>query len=88
MGFQWLAHEAAARHDFLFEFVPKFHKLDESLRRSSRTRVNPAWHWCFSEESWVGFIASLANSTHKVALQRRTIERWLVNMYSEWHAIR
>jgi hypothetical protein len=88
MGFQWLAHEAAARHDFLFDFVPKFHKLDESLRRSSRTRVNPAWHWCFSEESWVGFIARLANSTHKVALQRRTIERWLVNMYSEWHAIR
>ena len=84
MGYQWLAHEAAAREEYLFEFVPKFHKLDESLRRSSRTRVNPAWHWCFSEESWVGFIARLANSTHKVSLQRRTALRWLLHMYGEW----
>ena len=58
--------------------IPKFHKLDESLRESIRSRLNAASHWTFKDESWLQYTGKLCWSAHVKTLQFRGIQRWLL----------
>ena len=83
LGFQWLAVKSQEQGKYLFRYCPKFHKLDEQLRRAERTKLNPSFTRMFAEESWIGLLPNLAASTHVAAVSRRISERWLVHMYGE-----
>ena len=77
-SYNWLSNNSLAAGRFKFCMIPKFHKLDESLRESIRSRLNAASHWTFKDESWLQYTGKLCWSTHVKTLQFRGIQRWLL----------
>ena len=49
-GYHWLYRDASRRGIFGYVRKPKFHKLDEAVRKAVATRRNPALLWSFSDE--------------------------------------
>ena len=82
-GYHWLSLHASHSGRFLWCLKPKFHKLDECLRRAARTRLNPGFYWAFADEDWIGQLSRLAASTHRCTMQRRVAERWLVHFFGD-----
>ena len=82
-GYHFLSLDSATRGVYMFYIQPKFHKMDESLRKAIRTRRSPAWWWTFSDESFIGMVAKLSASCHKKTLGRRVVQRWLATYFSE-----
>ena len=62
--YQWLACKSSEQSKLLFCLQPTFHKLDELLRRAERTKLNPAWTWICSEESWIGLFVYQSGRIH------------------------
>ena len=79
-GYHFLSLDAAKHGAHCYKLQPTFHKLDESVRLACRTHRSPAWWWTFADESWIGMVSKLANSTHIKSLSRRVVERWLATL--------
>ena len=78
-GFTYLSKHASEQHQcYNFKILPKFHKLDECIRRSLRTRLNVSWHWEFQDETFIGVMKRLARQCHPNSLSIRVVQRWLV----------
>ena len=82
-GYHVLSLDAAKRGAYCYKLQPAFHKLDESVCLACCTHRNPAWWWTSADESWIGMVSKLANSTHIRSLPRRVVERWLVTLFAE-----
>eukprot|EP00969_Alexandrium_andersonii_P010250 447087-Alexandrium_andersonii.AAC.1 len=57
-----MSSTAAANHEFMYQIIPKFHKLDHCIRRACRTRMNAALFWTFGSEDMMRHMAALAGS--------------------------
>ena len=82
-GYHALSLDASNRGVYMYKMQPKFHKLDESIRRAILSKRNPAWWWTFSDESFVGMLSKLCGSCHKKTLAKRAAQRWLTMFYVE-----
>ena len=76
-GYHWLSLNASQTNRYAYLLRPKFHKLDDCVRKAIKTRRNPAWFWSFADESWVGAISKLSGSAHNRCLAQRVPSRWL-----------
>ena len=80
-NYHWLAlhfsEHQAGKFKSLFLIQPKLHKLDHCLRRSARTRYNPGWHWTMADEDFIGLVARLVRTTHRLTVNYRAVQRWL-----------
>ena len=63
-----------------FRPKPKHHLCDHALRRAIATRENPAWHWCFSDEYFIGRVEKLAQGCHVNSLSQRVLQRYVVRI--------
>lgn len=81
-SYNWLSNNCLASRRFRFCMIPKFHKLDETLRESIRSRYNAGHHWTFADESWLQYCGKLCWACHVKSLQHRGIERWILI----WHS--
>ena len=76
-GYHWLSLNASQTNRYAYLLRPKFHKLDDCVRKAIKTRRNPAWFWTFADESWVGAISNFSGSAHNRCLAQRVPSRWL-----------
>ena len=82
-GYHWLSLKASENNRYAYLLRPKFHKLDECVRRAISSGRNAAWFWSFSDESWVGSISKLSGSTHRRTVAVRVPARWLATFFLE-----
>ena len=80
-NYHWLAlhfsEHQAGKFESLFLIQPKLHKLDECLRCAARTAYNPGWHWTMADEDFIGMVARLVRTTHRLTVNYRAMQRWL-----------
>ena len=82
-GFNCLSNRALGGNRFYFHVIPKYHKLDHTLRRSVASGLNASSYWTFSDEDWIGWMSRLAHSCHAHTIQTRAIVRWQITYYAQ-----
>ena len=81
--YHYLAHTCNAAGQRHYNIRPKYHRIDECVRRSCRTHVNPALFWTYGSESFMGVIARLSRQVHGGNTVRGTVERWGLYWWAE-----
>ena len=82
-SYHYLNAKAARDNVSLFAMKPKFHAIDEIIRHSLRSRLNPGAYWSFSSEDLCGQVGSLAAKVHPSTMSLRTAQRWIAVFFSE-----
>ena len=82
-GFNSLSQRALNTNRFFFHVIPKYHKLDHTLRFGVRTALNPSSYWTFADEDWIGWMSRLAHSCHSSSMMNRAIFRWQFTYYAQ-----
>ena len=59
-----------------WHLIPKHRQLLEMVASAADTGLNPAWHWCWGDEDFVGRIARLAKSCHMLTQSRSCMKRY------------
>jgi hypothetical protein len=83
-GYNALARAAQEQGQWYYKIIPKYHKMDHHLRRCCANRLNPGSHWNFANESFIGILARLCQSTHRFSMQHRAIRRWVAYFVIEF----
>ena len=68
----------AAEHNspHMWILKPKHHILDEMIQRVQRTSMNPAHHWAFGDEDFVGQIVRLSQKSHPSTVSATAVRRY------------
>ncbi len=82
LGFYWLHKKSIECGRYGYNITPKFHQVDEMIRRGLRTRIS--WHlwWTFCSESAMGNWAKLCGKSHGATIMRRPVERWVMGFWA------
>ena len=67
----------------MYPLKPKHHAWDHALRAAIETKRNPAWHWTFCDEDFIGRVKRIAARTHPNTMAMRTLQRYLCRLFSE-----
>ena len=59
LGFNHLALEAERAGLSLWPARPKLHAYDHMIRHAARSKLNPAFYWCFIDEDFNGKLKKL-----------------------------
>ena len=78
LGFHFLSKTNLESNVNIYRLPPKFHKMDELMRRSIRTRISPSLVWTFVLEHEMGIAGRLVGHLHAGPSSRRAVERWLI----------
>ena len=62
---------------------PKHHATDHCLRLAATSELNPAWHWCFADEDFIGKMKKLGNQVPATNFSLRLIERYVIRRFSK-----
>ena len=88
LGYHFLAKSACERRVFVYNLIPKHHKLDKLLRRMNRTGVSASLYWTFCLESEMGLAAKVIGRCHGASSMRRGVQRWLLVFWDHLNTLR
>ena len=78
-----LSAEMVASGVWRFPQKPKHHATDHCLRLAAKSKLNPAWHWCFADEDFIGKMKKLGNKVPATNFSLRLIERYVIRLFSK-----
>ena len=76
-----LSSDFAVQGKALFSPRPKFHVIDETLRRCISSRLSPRQAMTLVDESICGQISKMAFQCHPLSMGRRVVDRWLLRFF-------
>lgn len=82
-GFAALEKIAFEQRKPLFKMLPKIHLMFEALIDIYDSRKNPCSQWAFGDEDSMMKLARIAAKCHGASVDRRTLERWLLQYLCE-----
>ena len=82
-GFAALEKIAFEQRKPLFKMLPKNHLMFEALIDIYDSRKNPCSQWAFGDEDSMMKLARIAAKCHGASVDRRTLERWLLQYLCE-----
>ena len=85
-SYYWIHSTCAARSEAKCNLIPKYHQVDELVRRAIRTQVSPHLWWTFSSEDAMGTWARLASKCHGASTMRTAVDKWLLCFWAHHFA--
>ena len=84
LSYHWLSKTSCEAGAFRYRMRPKFHHLDEGLRRSVRTGVSMSIYYSFTPEDCMGVVARMCRHIHPSSIMRRGVSRWLLSFFTRF----
>ena len=88
-GYSLLSHESSVSNLLTWPLKPKHDYLDELCSKGVERKVNPASHWCFQDEDFIGRLVAICKLCDTRCREVCTFERYLLGftiMLNGWSA--
>ena len=82
-GYYWLSADASDNAQAAFAMKPKFHAMQEVIKQTVASRINPGCFWSFGPEDAIGRLGRVASAVHPSTMDARTAERWMLSFFPE-----